>query len=843
MTQQELAHKVGCSVSAIFKIESDERRPSRQITELLAKHLEIPPDQISLFMKIARKEKSAEYVEAIPSLSTPRLLPVKGPPKTNLPVPINPLVGREHELAVILQQIQDPQCRLLTLTGPGGTGKTRLALEAAYRLQGDFEEGAFFIPLVGITDARYIVPATINAIGLELVGSNDPKRQVLNYLREKETLLVFDNLEHLLDEGSDDAGITFLGELVQEISRVKIITTSRQKLELSSEWVFDIEGLPVPRASQINDLEGNSAAALFLQRAHQADMAFSLSEKEWPAVMRICQLVEGLPLGIELAAAWVRTLSCLEIAEELEKGLDTLSVHTRDLPERHRSLQATMDYSWKLLAFEERQVLARLTVFKGSFDRQAAEKVADAPLSVLYALVDKSLLRRLETGRYELHELIRQYAHEQLSRLGALVEACDRHLDHYIQFVLEAKAKLTGPDQIFWLDRLEEENDNLRAALEWSLRSANPDPQKSLQLAGALHGFWKRRDHWKEGREWLRRALERTADLPGTPEKVAALNAAALLAMEQADTRAAGQYARQNLLLAQELGYSSDIAAAFTTLGVVLWKQKRLAEARSYAEQGLALFRKLGDPDRIADCLHWLGHIATNQGDLEATQLYLEESLAISREINSKIGIAEAIGDLGLLAYLRKEPEKAQTYLEESLVRFREAHLMPGVVSALNRLGDVARQLGAYEKAGDLYADALSLYRETGDLDEIPSILHNMGYIALHRLAGEQAMALFQEALAIHQQTGNLAGIAECVTGIAAVLIEQGRTEKTARLFGAAESMREKAGAILWPANQVEYKRSLALLSCAMEEAVLTCAWQEGRALSIEDAIHLAVAQ
>jgi len=338
LTQPELAARVGCSVSAIFKIESDERRPSRQIAELLAKHLEMPVEQLDLFIKVARQEKTVDH---LPPLSTPQPVPGSNPVKANLPIPLTSLIGREHEVRMVIQQIQDPSCRLLTLTGPGGVGKTRLALEVAHRLHD----------------------------GLEL-----------------------------------------LDELLEHAPQVKLLTTSREQLNLRAEWAFEVQGLPVPSHIEMENLESNSAAALFVQRAKQTKMDFIPTRDDYSSIKRICQLVEGLPLALELAATWVRMLSAKEIAHEIERNIDFLTTIGRDVPQRHRSIRAVFEYSWNLLTEEERRILRQLAVFRGGFTREAAEGVASAVLSQLSALVDKSLLRHTNapTGRYDFHELIRQ---------------------------------------------------------------------------------------------------------------------------------------------------------------------------------------------------------------------------------------------------------------------------------------------------------------------------------------------------------------------------------------------------------------------------------------------------
>ncbi|HJR80925.1 MAG TPA: tetratricopeptide repeat protein [Anaerolineales bacterium] len=842
LTQQELAQRVGCSLSLIFKIESDERRPSRQVAELLAEHLEVPLDQRSLFLKVARQEKSVDQLEVVPSHA--EFGPASSPDtaKPNLPLPLTPIIGREFELAEITRLMQDPQCRLLTLTGPGGIGKTRLSLEAAQHLQGIFADGVFFVALAGIGSPDYVVPAIAEAMSFNFSGSSQLRMQLFNFLLQKRLLLILDNMEHVI-EGADVAR-----EILQHTDKVKLLATSREPLHLQAEWTFHVQGLPVPQGDRMEELEGNSASRLFLQRAEQAQAGFTISDAERPAVLRICRLLEGLPLGIELAAAWVRTLSCREIAEELKRSLDFLASSARDIPQRHRSITAVFDHSWALLSVHDQEIMRRLSVFRGGFTRQAAEQAAGATLSTLASLIDKSLIRHSASKRYDLHELTRQYAQERLTRSGELEHARNRHLEFFMALAEEAKEKFSGPEQILWLDRLEEDNDNLRAALEWSLRDEETKTklsedqraqtaQDALRLAGLLYQFWKRRSHWAEGREWLRRALAQAAGLPGTRERRHALDAAALLAVEQADTRSARQLAEENLRLAQELGDKHSIAAAFNTLGLVYWKQKDHAGARSLCEQGLALFRELGDRVAVADTLHSLGHITINQGDLEAAQSYLEESLWIAQERGNKIGFVEALGDLGLVAYLQGDYPTAHSRLEDSLLRFREANLLPGAVSALNRLGDLARCQGDYEKADRLYTEGLSLYREMGDLDEIPSMLHNLGYTAQQRGDYAEAMALFKEGLSIQYKMGNRAGIAECLMGIASVLSAQGKAEAAARLLGAAEAMRESAGASLWPANRVEYDRILTSLKSALDEPAFAAAWSAGQALNTEQAI------
>ena len=391
LTQQELASRVGCSPSLVFKIESDERRPSRQIAELLAEKLEIPADQHTLFLKIARQEKSTSSLDALPPLSPIEPVTHPKPKPGNLPVPPTPLVGRENEVSVIIHQLLEPACRLLTLTGPGGIGKTRLAIEVGRQFESQFNDGVYFVSLAGVSMTESIIPAIAEVLGVTFSGPAEPLIQVINFLKAKQVLLVIDNMEHLIE------GASLLGELLQKTQQVKMLTTSREQLRLQWEWIFEVQGLPVPEDAD-EKIENNSAVSLFLNRARQASQSFSVSSEDADSLIRICKLVGGLPLAIELAASWVRTLSCREIAQELEHNLDLLEVKKIDLPQRHRSIKAVFDHSWALLTEQERIILKRLSVFQGGFTREAAVQAMGATLPILSSLVEKSFLRFSRAG-------------------------------------------------------------------------------------------------------------------------------------------------------------------------------------------------------------------------------------------------------------------------------------------------------------------------------------------------------------------------------------------------------------------------------------------------------------
>lgn len=854
LTQHELAQRVGCSVSLIFKIESDERRPSRQVAELLASQLEVAPEQYSLFLKVARREKSIEHLDSI-GLAAPQgfaadaaLGPqssptaVGQPVRSNLPNASTPLIGREYEVGMVLKQLELPACRLLTFTGPGGVGKTRLALEVAHRCCDVFEHGAYFVPLVGTASAEFVLPAIADALRFTFSHVGDPKTQLLQYLRDKRLLLVLDNLEHLLGE------VHLISELLETCPGLKILATSREQLNLRAEWSFSVQGLPVPTHLSLETLDANSAVVLFLQRARQARHDFTPALDDLPHIEHICGLVEGLPLGLELAAAWVRALSCSEIAQEIEKSIDFLTSARRDVPPRHRSMRAVFDYSWQLLSAVEQQVMMGLSVFRGGFTRESAEQVAGAALPLLSVLLDKSLVRYSTDRRYELHELVRQYMYEQLLQSGRLTETRDRHFEFFLTLAEDSRSKLRGADQLTWLNLVEADYDNLRAALEWSLRfeglkyegTAEQEQavQASIKLTGALYIFWWLRNYASEGRKWLQRALNQPAQQLITWDRFRSTNAAIILAVGQSDNHQALQLADANFALASRLDDMNVLAFAHHSRGVVLWKLKDYDAASDQCQRALELFRIIENRPAAAGALQSLGRIAMNQHALTLAKTYLEESAQLLGEFGDTFEFNEALCDLGLLAYLQEDFASARAYHEKSLSVFRKVGNVAGIEMALNRLADVARAQNKYEEAGNLYNEAFAIYRETGDKDEIASLLHNLGYVAEHR--GDQAEALshFREALKLQCELDNQAGIAECLAGVAAVLTARGGPmERAARLFGAAESVREKAGAVLWPANAMEMERYLSWLRAALPEERLQQEWAQGGKMDVSQAV------
>ena len=607
----------------------------------------------------------------------------------NVPRPATPFVGRAPELALIAQHLADPDCRLLTLVGPGGIGKTRLALEAATRQLADFTEGVFLVRLENISDAAFIAPAIADVLGLPLQGQQDPVIQVSTYLRARTVLLVMDNFEHVL------SGAEVLTAILADGPGVKCLVTTQELLGLQEEWVLALGGLPVPGGTTVAELEASSAGQLFVQRAWRLRATFALTEEDATAVQRICRLVSGLPLGIELAAAWVKILSCAEIAQEIERNLDFLHTSLRNVPERHRSMRAVFEYSWHRLTTEERRVLRQLAVFRSGFGREAAEAVVGAGLPVLAALADKSLLQVIPGGRYERHLLLWRYAAEKLAEVPGEQEAAqERHGMYYAGFLEQRAEALRGAGPQAALAEIDAEIENVRAAWHWML--AERRLAEIARSVDSLESFYDTHGWYGEGEEAFGQAVA---------------------ALERPDLPPTGGIGR---LLGQVLARQGGFRA----------RQGRLAEAAGLLERSLSVLQPLhADSDRAYACLR-LGAVVAQQGEYAQAMRYHQESLALARHSGDRWGVMHALNALGLDASKLGDHHESRRRYEESLALARDLGDQRMVARTLNYLGYMLCRAGHPDEAQPLLWESLALARDLGDQGLIPYILGSLGQAA-----------------------------------------------------------------------------------------------------------------
>jgi predicted ATPase/class 3 adenylate cyclase len=722
--------------------------------------------------------------------------------RNNLPGQPTPLVGREREVAQVCERLRNPDVRLLTLTGPGGTGKTRLGLQAAAELMDEFESGTFFVPLAPITDPTLVAPTIARALDLE-TGDRTPEELLRDYLRDKQTLLLLDNFEQVL------GAAPLVANLLSTVPNLKALTTSRIPLRLYGEYVFPVPPLEVPdpkRPQSLEQVTQYAAVRLFIERARATKADFTLASDNAPAVAEICARLDGLPLAIELAAARIKLLPPRAMLDRLGDRLKLLTGGARNLPERQRTLRGAIEWSYELLDAGEKTLFARLAVFSGGCTLEAMEAICDAerelPLDILEgasSLLDKSLLRQDEGAedepRFVMLETIHEYARERLDKSGEAEEIRRLHAEYFLALAEQGESELRGPEEAKWLEHLEIEHDNMRAALSWTLESE--EAERGLRLAGALWRFWWMRGYYDEGRRWLEEALAK--DSRTSAARAKALEAVGWLADEQGDI---------------------DRAVAAAEEGLSLSAGAEIIDATPF--------------------LRTLGSAAYVRGDHErAAQLY-DESLALSREARDERGVASSLLQLGNVLSDRGDHDKAKRFYEEALALSRKLDDNALLTSSLISAGAEFLLQGDHERGAVLNQEAARLLRERGNRGSLQYALDNLGWAALMRGNLQQAESLHEESLELSWELGDKLVAAESLEGLACSAAT-GEEERVARLFGAAETLRESVGYRQAPRERALRQPFLDAARSRLEEATWGAAWAEGRAMTFEDAIAYAL--
>jgi predicted ATPase/DNA-binding SARP family transcriptional activator len=664
-------------------------------------------------------------------------------PPHNLPAQATPLIGREAELAEITDRlVNDPGCRLLTLVGPGGIGKTRLALQVATQALDHFGDGTFFVSFEPITTPAAMAATILQALSSAIHEQKDPHVQLLDYARDKHLLLVLDNLEHLLE------GAALIGELLATASEVKIIVTSRERLHLQWEWLYEVQGLDYPRAdSATTDIEHFSAVQLFLQTARRMRTRFSLADEQ-PHVLRICQLVEGLPLGLELAASWIRVMACREIAQQIERNLDLLSDQLQDVPDRHHSARAVFEYSWSLLAPEEQSVFMKLAVFPGGFRREAAEKVAGAPLSLLFTLVDKSLLRASAIGRYDMHSLLHQFVAEKLVQSGQEAAIQLRLIHYYLDDARQHQHDYAT---------LEEERLNLMGCLELARR--NWLAQLVLNYAEALGEMWSARGHWSDARkgyEWACDAAKAHDDEQALAEYLRRWGRACI---EQGDYDEAHTYIEQSLRLSEHSRDKRNAAFARCDLARIAIETSDLEQADLLLIKSRAVFEELQDLAGMTETLYRQAWIYYYRDQYDQAQEATQLSLQIEESLNNHprhIRVLCLLSDI--LAYGRKDYDGAERYAQHAKRLCVESNDESSLPTVLAHLADIHRLQGKLSEARHEAEHGMALAKQMGDRKQQAHFLYRMSRIDRDDAQYETALRESQQSLQLCRELGDHLG-------------------------------------------------------------------------------------
>jgi predicted ATPase len=766
----EPAHRCLMQLYATSGQRAAALRQYGECERILREELDVSPEEETAQVYKAIKEKRELPPPAVPV----SLQPVAR--RHNLPIQPTPFIGREATLTEVVDRLQNPDCRLLTLVGPGGSGKTRLALEAAAAQLDHYTHGVYFVSLAPLQSAEAIAPTVADALGLHFYEEDRPqqqptaRRQLLNYLRQKSLLLILDSFEHLLD------AVGLVTDILKTAPSVKTLATSRARLNVQGEHLLPIAGMDRPESppEAVADATRYGAVKLFLQSARRVQPDFELTADNLTGVIRICHLMEGMPLGIVLAAPWVEMLSPQEIAVEISRSLDLLETDLRDAPERQRSMRATFDHSWNLLTARERAVMQALSVFRGSFTRDAAQYVTGSSLRRLRALVDKSLLHHMAAGRYEMHELLRQYAAEKLDESPVTSQAVrDRHCAYYTTALQQWGEDLKGPRQQAALAEMDAEIETARAAWDWAVERGRVEWLD--QAIDGLCRFYEWRGRGQEGEVACQAAVQKLAAASGEGLRVWAKTLAWQTSFSE--TERANQLLRQSLALLERSELANeDIraerASILLQMGVMAWVSAGdLETERRLLKQSLALYQALGDQWGQANVLENLA-LALGPKNIDEMKRLLEESLSMRRTLGDRRGVGSSLAVLGKLALFQGQLEEGERLVRESNAIFQEMGERRRMAWGFHNLGAALAGNGRFAEALTLEQDALAIYGDLGAVSGMAGSNIHVGEIETFLGKYEEARTHGQTGLALARETDNqlLNGVASSLLGAVALV-------------------------------------------------------------------------
>jgi predicted ATPase len=730
---------------------------------------------------LSREQARARYFVPLPRKTVPH----------NLPRAKTSFVGRDPELLELVRLLSEGDVLLITLLGMGGIGKTRLALQLAYQQlqEQNFPEGVYFVPLESLTEAQQILLAIAQT--LHIAVTENPFAAVASGIGEQHLLLVLDNFEHLVDAA------LLVSNLLDQCPFLRIVVTSRERLNVEEEHVLPLQGLPLPANVPFAEAEYVDAIRLFVQRAKRTRLDFDLTVENLPHVLEICRLVEGSPLGIELAATWLASLSATEIAAEIALNVSLLETQSRNIVGRHQSLRAVFEHSWRLLKPKEQRILAQLSVFRGGFTRQAAASLADTNLGLLSALVGKSVLRVAEIdGRYDFHPLLLEYASEKLLDSGEYAAARAQHAQYFLA-LLQTSSQDGLHTQI---KTCRAEYENLLAALAWS--QDNRQTAYGLQLSLLLGVLWQSQGYSSEGIYWLKTVLSLSESDKSLERVKAQLVLSRIASLHNEHTQLALESGQECLALAQSLGAKEEVVQAYLNLSLVAQKQHDWRSMQQHGQMGLGLARELENPKLTANAL-WIvgGNLAIVAGDYVGGRKYLEESLSLNRRFGSRRDVGMSLNNLGFLLYLIGDLTAARAYLEESL---------------------------------QIATDLPDPYLASVAQDSLSAVLQDMGEL-------EMAAWMVEQSLHYSWQIKNTINIRNSLENFASLAALQGQPKRAATLWGVAERFQPEDSSSITKLWYERNQRFMSLSKARLGDGGFQASWKTGKAMKLEDAVQFAL--
>lgn len=812
------------------------------IRRCLAKRAQERPESLTPVRRLIEEEI------ALRALPTPAAREREVP--NNLPAPITDFIGRDRQKSEVATLLSGH--RLVTLTGVGGGGKTRLAIEVARSLLASAPDGLWFVELAALASGDLVAGAISAVLKLRDEAGVSPEAAIVKAIGSKKVILLLDNCELLLDAVSK-----LTASLLASCPELTILATSREALAMTGEAAYHVPSLAVPSSDagvSLQDLSANESIRLFASRAAAVSPSFTVTKENAAAIVQICRHLDGIPLALELAAARVKVLPPDEIARRLTDRFRLLTTSTRTALPRHQTLRALIDWSYDHLEDRDQRLLRRLCLFAGGWTLDAAEEICAGDgiedwevLDGLTSLVDKSLVEIDAEGgqgtgkpRYRMLETIREYAHARLVELQEGAEVLDRHRSYFVALAEQLAPGLTGPDQGTHLRRLSAEHENLRLALDMCA-APGVDADLGWRLAGALGRYWFMRGHWNEGRREYARLMELPIETRSTAAAANALSWAGNLAKLQTDLPHARSLLEESLTIRRKLGDPSGIASSLNNLGNVLKDQGEIDRALALYEESLELQRSVGNKPGVAIAHNSLGILSNMRGDLQAARAHHLESLRLRRELGDRSNAAASLVNLGVIAEAQADPMAAMEYLEEGLGILRELGDRWGAAAASSNLGRLADARGDRPKARDFFEQALAVFRELGDRRGAGSALNDLARVLEAEGEPERARELLRESLTIFHELGER-------RSTLALLDALGRLEAEvdpsggAVLLAAAEALREALGVLPAPEDRERLGQAVDMLRGSMGEAEFEAAWQLGRGLDIEEAVRRGVA-